>query len=1078
MKKLLLLFLLAFLAVPIANAEESVVTLTTTLDEGASIKLYTWADSMDDAFTIDWGDGVEKIYNKVKPSWTYGSEITGKLGASKTITIKGDITYLEIKEMQISAATFANTKLKEVDMEKNQLTDFNLSGLPEVTKLSLNENSIVTFSSTGNSVLKNLGLKSNKIDSHQFEISSLANSLEQLNVSENGENFVALNLINFDKLQYFTANDNPELTTVVFYDGSTNLKQISMNNCHIMHFYAISLPNLSSLNLSNNALLDFENGTYPNLSTLSVNGNYLSEIDVTKFPKLFSFDCSSNQLTDINVANNPELNYLNCGNNKLTSVDVSTNKELGSLLVNGNSLSRIDISNNESLGTINISDTQISYIDLTKTKFLRDFRAANTLCPFFYFNYVLPGGKFSYLDMRNNSKMTGNSMTFTLHTLPALNKDAYNTNLFVEGSNAETADTEYVTSNEMKWKIDVTGDGTANCPAVPVTVKANDTGEKVNVTGYFGGDISNERNYNFTKYSTTHGSFYLSQWAGNYYQELADVTTTAKAGVAIMVNDTPDEGYMFDHVVVNGESIYEKTFVVNEESTIEVVFRGETSTISFTAPIGQSLSFALAAEGGNKPTVSIDWGNGSSQEYEVSSKNYVRIDGVAAAPADQSATMSTVTIKGEVFALNLESYGEFGEKMGLWNNKISGIDLSKTNILNNLNLYMNPIRTIDVSGQPFLLELDASYCELKEIDVTHNPELRSFSCYGNSLTSVDLSKNPELLVCNVKVNQLEAIDLSNNPKLEEVNVANNYLTAIDLSMLPALGKATLMNNELTTVDLSHNPELIDVSVGGNLLTSLDLTANKKVQMLSFNDNAIRSLDLSANTDLYKIDCGGNGMTACELNDFFYTLPQRAQVVEEQPSANLTLLTGTEATPNDAENSDTSIASEKGWTPSMSGNGSGCDVARLIIAPTVNGSIELKDAEGKVINSGDKVKRMSPITIKATPDAGYELDKITANSKVIEGNEFKISRNTTVTALFKVMGSVSDVALDGVAIAGADGAVRVSVASDSKVEIFDVNGRRVFAGNISAETTIPMATGYYAVRVENADGSMARIVSVK
>ena len=122
--------------------------------------------------------------------------------------------------------------------------------------------------------------------------------------------------------------------------------------------------------------------------------------------------------------------------------------------------------------------------------------------------------------------------------------------------------------------------------------------------------------------------------------------------------------------------------------------------------------------------------------------------------------------------------------------------------------------------------------------------------------------------------------------------------------------------------------------------------------------------------------------------------------------------------------------------------------------------------------------MSPITIKATPDAGYELDKITANSKVIEGNEFKISRNTTVTALFKVMGSVSDVALDGVAIAGADGAVRVSVASGSKVEIFDVNGRRVFAGNISAETTIPMATGYYAVRVENADGSMARIVSVK
>lgn len=35
MKKLLLLFLLAFLAVPIANAEESVVTLTTTPRRGS-----------------------------------------------------------------------------------------------------------------------------------------------------------------------------------------------------------------------------------------------------------------------------------------------------------------------------------------------------------------------------------------------------------------------------------------------------------------------------------------------------------------------------------------------------------------------------------------------------------------------------------------------------------------------------------------------------------------------------------------------------------------------------------------------------------------------------------------------------------------------------------------------------------------------------------------------------------------------------------------------------------------------------------------------------------------------------------
>lgn len=1078
MRKFLLLSLLAFLAIPLANAEESVVTLTTTLDEGAEVKLLTWADSMDDAFTIDWGDGVEKIYNKVRPSYTYGAEIKGTVGASKTITIKGDITYLEARSQSFSAATFANTKIRELDLEGNQLTEFSLSGLPAVTELKLKENQIVTFSSAGNSVLTDLNLKSNKLDSHQFDITSLAQSLEQLNVADNGENFVTLNLITFDKLQYFTADDNPELTTVVFYDGNTSLKQISMNNCYIMHFYGISLPNLNTLNLSNNALLDFEEGSYPSMTTLSVNGNYLSAIDVTKFPKLFSLNVADNQLTDLNVANNPELNSLYCGNNQLTSVDVSTNTSLGTLNVAGNPLTRIDITKNTSINTVDISNTQISFIDLTKAVYLRDFRAANTQCSFFYFNYVNPGGRFAYLDMRNNKKMTGNSMTFTLRTMPALNKDVYNTNLFVEGSNAETADTDYVTSQDMKWKIDVNGDGTATCAAVPVTVNATDSGEKVHVSGNFGGDISHDREYDFTKYTTAHGSFYLSQWDGNYFQELSDVTTTARAGAAIMINDTPDEGYTFDYVLVNGEKCNDKWFTVNEESTIEVVFRGATSSISFTAPIGQTISFAAAAEGGSAPKITVDWGNGSSQEYEVSSKNYVRIDGTAATPVDPAATESTITITGDVYALNLESYGEYGEQMGLWNNKISSIDLSKTSMLNNLNVYMNPIRSIDVSGQPYLLELDASYCELSSIDVTHNPELRSFTCYGNNLTSVDLSKNPELLVCNVKVNELESIDLSNNPKLEEVNVANNYLTTIDLSMLPSLVEATLMNNELTTVDLTHNPELTSVSVGGNKLTALDLSNNKKVQTLSFNDNAIHALDLSALNTLISIDCGGNGMTACELNDFFFTLPQRAKVQDETASSNLTLLTGTEATPNDAENCDTSIATEKGWTPSMDGNGSGCDVARLFIQPTVNGTIELKDVDGKVINSGDKVKRMSPITITATPAEGYMLDKVTANGKTVEGNELKISRNTTVIALFKVMDSVSDVELDGVAIAGGEGSISVSVDSDSKVEVFDINGRRVFAGNISAATAIPMATGYYAVRVENAQGSMARIVSVK
>ncbi len=1080
MKKLLLQFILALLAIPLANATESVVTLTTTLDEGADIQLYAWAASTDDAFTIDWGDGTEKIYNMTKPSYTYGSELKGKVGASKTITIKGNIIYLDCRKQSLSSATFSDAAaLTEIDLSENQLTSFSMSGLPAVTELDLRDNAITTFSAEGNSVLTKLEIQNNQLDSHQFDITSVANSLEDLNVTNNGDNFVTLNLITFDKLRYFTANDNPELTTVVFYDGNTNLTQISMNNCHIMHFYAISLPTLRVLNLSNNALLDLEDGTYPSLTTLSVNGNYLTELDVAKFTKLESLDCSNNQLSNINVANNPELSYLSVGNNALSSVDVTTNTGLHTLLVNNTNLRHLDISNNSSIYTLNISDTQISYINLDNLYHLREFRAANTLCSFFYFNYINAWGRFNYVDISNNAKMTGNSMTFTLRTMPAAYSD-YNT-LKIDGSNAETADTEYVSSTDMKWKPNVTGDGTATNPDVAVTVNATDSGKKVTVTGQYGG-MTAEQTFTFTKYVTDGGSFTLSQWSGGYFQQLADVTTTAKAGVAIHVDATPDEGKVLDCVLINGERCDDEWFVVNENATIEVKFRSATSSVSFTAPIGQELSFSLGAykTSSTDPKVTIDWGNGSSQEYTVSETKSTRIDGTAATPTDPMATMSTITITGDVFYLNLESWGEFGEEYGLWNNKIASIDLSKTNLLTYVNTYMNPIRSIDVSGQADLIELDCSYCELKSLDVTKNTALQTLLCYGNELTALDLSKNAELVQVDAKVNQLEAIDFTNNPLLNQVNVNGNYLETIDVTNLANLNYLYASSNLLTSIDVTKNANLYQLAVSGNSLTTLDVSKNPMLQSLSFNNNAIHALDLSSLSDLRLVDCGGNGMTACELNDFYFTLPQYPTLSDDEKitGSTLTLLTGTEDTPNDAENSDTSIATEKGWTPSMSGNGSGCDVAVLTIMPTVNGSIEVTTADGDVVTSGSKVKRLAPLTITVTPDNGYTLDKITANGKAVEGTELKISRNTTLIALFKVADGVDSVALDGVAIAGSEGAVTVSTDSDSKVEIFDINGHRVFAGNISASTSIPMATGYYAVRVENAQGSMARVVSVK
>lgn len=1060
-------------------ADESTITIKTSKPVGTTVSLDAYTASKDEAFTVDWGDGEEKIYNVDPNGWGYSRRIKTEIKGG-TITIKGKLVNFDLTEAGITSVDIhGQTALKVINLKENEIATFKQDGMPALTELNLRDNKLTTFSGTGMTSLNKLNLQGNQLDSHEFDITDASATLTDLTVSNNGDKFITLNLMAFTALEYFYCDDNPEFTTAVFADNNVNIKKISMNNCHVMHFYSCTFPNLYSLNLSNNALLDLEEGNYPKLSTLSIDHNYLTALDVTRFPKLASLYCGNNNITLLNVGNNPGLLSLNCDSLDIKKLDISNNKDLAYLSVNGTKLTQLDIRGKRSITTLNISNTAIRYIDLEDQYSLRDFRARNTQCEFFYFNYINPWGRFNYVDIRDNKKMTGNSMNFTLHTIPQAYSD-YSNSLLIAGSNGETADTEYATSQDMKWKCDVTGDGTAKNEAVKVTVDGTDTGERVSGKGEFGG-ITFEQEYDFTKYSTTGGTFTVSQWDGAYFQQLADVTTSAKAGVAIHITPTPAEGYVYDGVIVNGEKIQEEWFVVNGEATIKPVFRGADRKITFTAPAGQTLSFAVAVQKGADKKVQVDWGSGAKMEYDVSDTNYTRLDGTAETVAESGATESTVTIYGDVDALNLESFGEYGEMMGIWNNKVSSIDLTNNDLLIALNLYMNPIKTLDVTNQTGLQELDCSYCELTELDVTKNTKLLSLQCYGNELTTLDLSKLPELLELNARVNKLTGVDFTNNPKLQVVNVTNNELSTIDVAHLTDLVSLEAAGNKLTTLDVSKNTQLLVLGVGNNKLTELNLDNNKALRSLLFNDNSIQILDLSKLTELRQIDCGGNNMTACDLNQFYKDLPQYPELTKDEQEAlkgaSLTILTGTEKTPNDAAGSDTSIASDKGWSVSMEGNGSGCDITWIYIGKTENGTIALKDAEGNDIQSGDKVKRNSPISLIATPDKGYVLDKVLVNGKAVEGTEFKISRISTVTATFDIASAIDAATINDASVSTANGSIIVSLPEGALAEVFSLDGTRICS--LAAGTSIiPVADGTYIVRTKNGADLKIMKVSVK
>ena len=1067
MKKQFLLLLPSLLLSWGEMKADGVITIETAKAVGEELSVTTYCTSINEPVIIDWGDGVEKSYTINPNGWGYEQEQTEAI-KGQTIKIKGNIKCLRCNEQQLTSFSAEGlTSITELDISENQITEVDLCEMPELVDFDMSKNKLTALTLTGMPKLEDLNLSYNEIDSHYLDISSLAEHLRNLNLSHN--KLVTLNLITFSNLEYFYASNNPDLTTVVFYDGSTKLRIIDMSDCYIMHFYGISLPNLSQLLLSNNALLDWEVGDYPNLTSLSVIGNQLTSIDVTKYPKLYQFSCSNNRLSSLNLSNNQELITLMCSDNELTALDLSVNTEISTLDVANNNLAKLDITMLRNIHELDISGNPLRCIDLTNAYFLQEFVATDTQCDYFYFNYVSPSGTFEKVDIRNNPRMTSDALSMMYKTMPAHADNSSVPNLLISGSNGEHSDTDYVTSSDMQWKVDVEGDGTAQNAETDVTIDATLTEETVHVEGQTGGNMTLDGVYDFPKYTTENGAFAIAQWQAPYYQSLKSVSDKANIGVPICVYAEPADGYKFKSVTVNGEEIEEDWFVINGPSTIKVNFTLVDKSISFTTDkAGRTMQFSLAADAPNTK-IAIDWGNGSRQEAVIGNSSMTYIDGTSAG--------ETITIYGDVTRANFESYEL--PNTDLIDNEITSIDLSKNDGLRELCVYGNPLTSLDVTNQKSLVYLDCAACyELTELDIAENTQLVYLDCHGNKIGNLDLSNCSGLVELIAFNNELTEIDFGNNPELMSVKLTNNKLTSLDVSNLAKLEELEANGNMLAEVDVENNGNLVSLSLGDNDLTSLDLSTNTKLQSLSFNDNAIHSIDLSMLRELGSINCGGNGMTACEMDDFYWNLPEFPYDEDEITGTTLTVQTGEEETPNDARNADSFIATDKGWIVNITGNASGCDEAYITILPSVNGSIALADVDGNPVESGDKVKKNSAIEVSAMPEDSYTLDAVVLNGENIEGTEFMITRASEVTALFKKLSGIDSVDLEGVSINGGDQEIVVFADSESKIEVYNLQGANVFAGNESGELRVPVASGVYAVRVSNGQGTMVKVVAVK
>ena len=129
------------------------------------------------------------------------------------------------------------------------------------------------------------------------------------------------------------------------------------------------------------------------------------------------------------------------------------------------------------------------------------------------------------------------------------------------------------------------------------------------------------------------------------------------------------------------------------------------------------------------------------------------------------------------------------------NKKVASVDgLEQFTQLQKLSLYKNRITTIDVS---------------------HFPKLKQLNIAGNLLSALDVSQKPDLESLFAFHNPMQALTITNCPSLKTVKANNARLVSFTTTLVPNLEKLYLFDNQLEIIEIDPNGTLRYLDVRHN-----------------------------------------------------------------------------------------------------------------------------------------------------------------------------------------------------------------------------------------------------------------------
>ena len=349
--------------------------------------------------------------------------------SSQTVTLRGDVTFLECGKHSRDPQNFCFNRLTSLDIsgcksletlicQGNDLTSLDVSQNPALKYLACGYNQLSTLDVSYNPALKRLDCYSNKIK--REEMTQLVNGLPDRQGKEAGF-FVVHSIFPEDETRCLKSDvaiakaKNWDVVQVSAIDGYGRYKfepyegeddsqpsvgdgVITMTTTRqvgeqlLLSLSAPAGEHVIAEGLKEPLILDGEPHFYTltsqlvtlrgNLTHLACDGmkdssiptghrDQLTSLDVSGCKTLTYLDCSNNLLQSLDITHNEALTELFCMDNQLTNLDLSQARGLEMFACSGNALTQLNLSQCTNLVGLGVGRNQLTDIDVSQLKKLK-----------------------------------------------------------------------------------------------------------------------------------------------------------------------------------------------------------------------------------------------------------------------------------------------------------------------------------------------------------------------------------------------------------------------------------------------------------------------------------------------------------------------------------------------------------------------------------------------------------------------------------------------------------------------------------------------------------------------------------